>query len=701
MGVKVANNATSTIVGAISSSDVGITVAAGTGALFPALGAGDYFYATLVSAGGTREITKVTARAGDAMTIVRGQEGTTAQSFAAGSRLELRVTAASITDMIAEHDQASEIAFTPTGSIAATNVQAAIAEVVTDLAASGGAALIGYTSVPAIYTQRRLDDYIAEFGLSVFDSQDVRTAWKSGTNSASAVLSEVLLRAEQAATANGERSLVRFPYALRENGAWVTGKYLLKGGAGTSGNPGELRLRDNLIVDARGALFAHDPASEIGHMLCSRGAQNTDWYGGVFDAQGAVNCNPIAVSWRDPFYGAQRNSEKLRFFDIVAKNAKHGGSHLPDPIASQYIGRGGGKPFSVQNGAEDILFANCNAYDCDLGIDLGGIISNDRWAQNIRMTNIYLENIRYMGIFAGSASSGTPTAGAALSATLTNITMRGVGTGVTTDTVPLNVADLFGAITTNGAFGVLIDGLYLENTSGLTTFKRGTNRNCQIRNFTAHIGGQLVNGFDADPFGGDDPRNIDSYGNDYDGTIFLNGASEPTGTIWRNGSTYEEQVSTAEIQVKRHNNNTPAKLSTTKMFTNLHTGNNVQIIDLFDGSIHHAYKNQIRRTPETLTSVADDTVMIYIPRHTDTSILVYCDTGATIHSANIRIRGSRVIAYEDGGLTNFVTGTTILTDGTGDGTDGKYNVHYVAATGIVYFKNRINASRNVIIREAV
>lgn len=98
MGVVIKNNAVSTITTAISASDVGLAVAAGTGSLFPALGASDYFYATLVSAGGTYEVIKVTARVGDTMTIVRAQEGTTAQSFASGSRLELRVTAASITD---------------------------------------------------------------------------------------------------------------------------------------------------------------------------------------------------------------------------------------------------------------------------------------------------------------------------------------------------------------------------------------------------------------------------------------------------------------------------------------------------------------------------------------------------------------------------------------------------------------------------
>jgi len=150
MGVKVANNAVSTIVGAISSSDAGITVATGTGSLFPILGTGDYFYATLSSTAGVREIVKVTVRTGDTMSITRAQEGTIAQSFASGSRIELRITAASVTDMIAEHDQASEITFAPTGGIAATNVQSAIAELDSEaaksvaLAASGGSALVGF-----------------------------------------------------------------------------------------------------------------------------------------------------------------------------------------------------------------------------------------------------------------------------------------------------------------------------------------------------------------------------------------------------------------------------------------------------------------------------------------------------------------------------------------------------------------------------
>lgn len=99
MAIKLKNNVSSTLASAISASDVGLTVATGTGALFPSLATGDYFYATLISTGGTQEIVKVTARASDAMTIVRALDGTTAQSFAIGSRIELRINAAAVIDI--------------------------------------------------------------------------------------------------------------------------------------------------------------------------------------------------------------------------------------------------------------------------------------------------------------------------------------------------------------------------------------------------------------------------------------------------------------------------------------------------------------------------------------------------------------------------------------------------------------------------
>jgi hypothetical protein len=96
MGIQLKNNAFGTLATSISASDTGVVLTTGNGANFPALNTGDYFYATLESTSGTSEIIKVTVRSGDSMTVVRAQEDTTAQSFAAGSRIELRVTELSV-----------------------------------------------------------------------------------------------------------------------------------------------------------------------------------------------------------------------------------------------------------------------------------------------------------------------------------------------------------------------------------------------------------------------------------------------------------------------------------------------------------------------------------------------------------------------------------------------------------------------------
>jgi hypothetical protein len=96
MGVKVSNNATTTTTADLGSTALSVTVATGTGILFPILGTGDYFYATLGDVNGNLEIVKVTARTDDVMTIVRGQAGTLALPFPANSRFELRVTAESV-----------------------------------------------------------------------------------------------------------------------------------------------------------------------------------------------------------------------------------------------------------------------------------------------------------------------------------------------------------------------------------------------------------------------------------------------------------------------------------------------------------------------------------------------------------------------------------------------------------------------------
>ena len=81
MAIKWTNNASTTLASSISAVATTITVASSGGSLFPSLGTGDYFYATLVDSSNNLEIVKVTARTGDVMTVVRGQEGTSANSY--------------------------------------------------------------------------------------------------------------------------------------------------------------------------------------------------------------------------------------------------------------------------------------------------------------------------------------------------------------------------------------------------------------------------------------------------------------------------------------------------------------------------------------------------------------------------------------------------------------------------------------------
>jgi len=102
MGVKLKNNAESTLASAISAGDLSLSVAYGDGPLFATLGGGDYFYMTIEASSGAYEIVKVTARVGDAMTIVRAQEGTSALAFSSGALCEQRITAQTIVDLIAE-----------------------------------------------------------------------------------------------------------------------------------------------------------------------------------------------------------------------------------------------------------------------------------------------------------------------------------------------------------------------------------------------------------------------------------------------------------------------------------------------------------------------------------------------------------------------------------------------------------------------
>jgi hypothetical protein len=98
-----ANNAASTLAGAISNSATTANLAPGTGALFPTPVPGvSYFVMTFtdLATGLLNEIVHVTAISGDVVTIVRAQEGTAAQAWNAGDLANNRLTAGQMGTLI-------------------------------------------------------------------------------------------------------------------------------------------------------------------------------------------------------------------------------------------------------------------------------------------------------------------------------------------------------------------------------------------------------------------------------------------------------------------------------------------------------------------------------------------------------------------------------------------------------------------------
>lgn len=92
-----ANNASTTLASSVAPTDTVIQVLSGTGSLFPTPGPGQQFAMTFQDAatGVIEEICYCTARSGDSFTVVRGQEGTAARTWAIGDHFSNYWTAGS------------------------------------------------------------------------------------------------------------------------------------------------------------------------------------------------------------------------------------------------------------------------------------------------------------------------------------------------------------------------------------------------------------------------------------------------------------------------------------------------------------------------------------------------------------------------------------------------------------------------------
>ena len=151
-----ANNASTTLASAITNAVTSLTLASGTGALFPALAGANFFYATLIDASNHIEIVKVTARSSDTLTVVRGQEGTTARAYAIGDKVELRITAAGLANKVAYDDPSFVVT-----EAQVTGLVAALAALSANQIPAGSRTVFHQAAAPSGWTQDATNNDIA------------------------------------------------------------------------------------------------------------------------------------------------------------------------------------------------------------------------------------------------------------------------------------------------------------------------------------------------------------------------------------------------------------------------------------------------------------------------------------------------------------------------------------------------------------
>lgn len=94
------DNVSTTNANAIATTDTTVVLATGTGSQFPAITAGHQAAVTVEDVSGNIEVMYATGITGDTLTVTRAQEGTAAQNFASGSRVEMRVTSGVLAAML-------------------------------------------------------------------------------------------------------------------------------------------------------------------------------------------------------------------------------------------------------------------------------------------------------------------------------------------------------------------------------------------------------------------------------------------------------------------------------------------------------------------------------------------------------------------------------------------------------------------------
>ena len=465
----------------------------------------------------------------------------------------------------------------------------------------------------------------------------------------------------------------------------------------------------NTVIDARGAHIKFTGGNAVGHVCLIRSRENIEIFGGTWDSNFQGNDNTFAIgaiSADQTQLGVFSNN--INIHDVTVKNARHGGAHIPDPNDPANIGRGGGKGLTVQIGGRNIKFTNSTIIDCDIGVsfegieDFDGVYNANGAVNDILFADNELKNIRYMPFYLSGTPTTTQYYGFTTQARVENCTVRESAYGQTSETVPQNIADLFGVISCNGGSHYAINGLTVVNSSGKTTLVRGSQRSCKFSNIVAVIGGQLVDCINSTPYGGYAPKNGTSPYNSHQIDLEMLGAVELSGYLVNNNATYFLRQSDVNIRAVNLGNGTAAAISTSKYVNNLQSSMKVQITDRTSGQITQYDKGAYQDNVNLGTVVLNNAVLApRVIRNANTFFHVLGSTGATAYSATVALDTDGTDAIQ---LLSDPTGSYTVTAGatapTGTtGTNLKINVFYNSTDNSIYVENRLGPSLAFVYKE--
>ncbi|MFC3074917.1 tail fiber domain-containing protein [Shinella pollutisoli] len=145
MAVLLSNNATTVLSVAVEAGDTVLSVPVDDAAKFPVpTVAGAWFPLTIIDPLGQMEIVHCTARDGTALTVTRAREGTAARDFPAGSRADLRLTAAALADF---RTQASNAANLTSGTVPSARLSGSYTGIVGVGALNAGSISSGFGNI--------------------------------------------------------------------------------------------------------------------------------------------------------------------------------------------------------------------------------------------------------------------------------------------------------------------------------------------------------------------------------------------------------------------------------------------------------------------------------------------------------------------------------------------------------------------------